>query len=52
MLLVLNATAPDTRTIIFSGSYVSDPLSQILKIAAVIFVGIAFLYSRDYLRAR
>ena len=26
----------------FSGSYVSDPLSQILKIAAVIFVGIAF----------
>ena len=51
MLLVLNATAPDARTVIFSGSYVSDPLSQILKIAAVIFVAIAFLYSRDYLRA-
>ncbi len=51
MLLVLNATAPDARTVIFSGSYVSDPLSQILKVAAVIFVAIAFLYSRDYLRA-
>ncbi len=51
MLLVLNATAPDARTVIFSGSYVSDPLSQILKVAAVLFVGIAFLYSRDYLRA-
>ena len=51
MLLVLNATAPDARSVIFSGSYVSDPLSQILKIAATIFVGIAFLYSRDYLRA-
>jgi NADH-quinone oxidoreductase subunit N len=51
MLLVLNATAPDARTVIFSGSYVSDPLSQILKIAAVIFVAISFLYSRDYLRA-
>ena len=51
MLLVLNAIAPDVRTVIFSGSYVSDPLSQILKIAAVIFVAISFLYSRDYLRA-
>jgi len=51
MLLVLNATVPAARTVIFSGSYVSDALSQILKVAAVIFVGIAFLYSRDYLRA-
>ncbi len=40
MLLVLNATAPEVRTVIFSGSYVSDPLSQILKISAVIFVAI------------
>jgi len=51
MLMVLNTTAPDARTVIFSGSYVSDGLSQILKITAVIFVGITFLYSRDYLRA-
>jgi NADH-quinone oxidoreductase subunit N len=51
LLVVLNWTAPETRSVIFSGSYVSDPLSHILKVAAVIFVGIAFLYSRDYLRA-
>jgi len=51
MLLVLEGTGSATRAVIFSGSYVSDPLSQVLKISAVIFVGIAFLYSRDYLRS-
>ena len=51
MLFVINWSAPLVRTVIFSGSYVSDPLSQILKIGATLFVGIAFLYSRDYLRA-
>ena len=51
LLVVLSWTAPAARTVIFSGSYVSDPLSQILKVSAVIFVAIAFLYSRDYLRA-
>ncbi len=50
-LLALYWTMPEARTVIFSGSYVSDSLSQILKIAAVIFVAISFLYSRDYLRA-
>ena len=50
-LLALNWTMPEARTVIFSGSYVSDALSQILKIGAVIFVAVSFLYSRDYLRA-
>ena len=50
-LAALYLTMPEARTVIFSGSYVSDSLSQILKIAAVIFVAISFLYSRDYLRA-
>ncbi len=50
MLFVLDASAPHVRTVIFSGSYVSDPLSQILKIGATLFVGVTFLYSRDYLR--
>ncbi len=45
------ATVPDGRTVIFFGSYVSDSLSQVLKSAAIVFVGIAFLYARDYLRA-
>ena len=44
-------TAPDARTLVFSGSYVSDPLSQVLKVSAVGFVAIAFLYARDYLAA-
>ena len=51
LLFTINWTAPEGRMVIFSGSYVSDPLSQILKFAAVLFVAITFLYSRDYLRA-
>ncbi|MEL7185966.1 MAG: NADH-quinone oxidoreductase subunit NuoN [Pseudomonadota bacterium] len=51
LLFALHWSEPQVRIVIFSGSYVSDPLSQILKIAATLFVGIAFLYSRDYLRA-
>ena len=47
----LLATAPDARVVIFDGSYVSDPLSQVLKVAATGFVAISFLYARDYLRA-
>ena len=30
--VVLWATAPDARTVVFYGAYVSDPLSQILKL--------------------
>ena len=50
-MFALLSTAPDTRIVLFDGSYVSDPLSQVLKIAATGFVAIAFLYARDYLRA-
>jgi len=48
---VLYATAPDVRIVLFYGSYVSDPLSQILKLGTVIFVAASFFYARDYLRA-
>ena len=48
---VLLATTPIERVVVFDGSYVSDSLSQILKITAVGFVALAFLYARDYLRA-
>jgi NADH-quinone oxidoreductase subunit N len=47
----LVATAPADRIVLFNGSYVSDPLSQVLKVSAVGFIAIAFLYARDYLRA-
>ena len=50
-LWVLLSTAPDSRIEVFSGSYVSDGLSQALKIAVTGFVALAFIYARDYLRA-
>ncbi|MEN7343707.1 MAG: NADH:ubiquinone oxidoreductase subunit N, partial [Pseudomonadota bacterium] len=40
---------PVTRTLTFSASYVSDPLSAVLKIAATICLALVFIYSRDYL---
>ncbi len=49
--IVLYSTAPEARTVIFDGSYVSDPLSQVLKLGSVLFVAAAFFYARDYLRA-
>ncbi|MDA1064066.1 MAG: NADH-quinone oxidoreductase subunit NuoN [Proteobacteria bacterium] len=48
---VLFSTAPMERTVLFSGAYVSDALSQAMKIAVVGFVAVAFVYARDYLRA-
>jgi NADH-quinone oxidoreductase subunit N len=48
---VLYATAPDASTVVFYGAYVSDPFSQVLKLGAVLFVALSFLYARDYLRA-
>lgn len=48
---VLLVTAPSARTIVFDGAYVSDALSQTMKLAVVGFVAVAFLYARDYLRA-
>jgi NADH-quinone oxidoreductase subunit N len=44
------ATAPSARTLLFDGSYVSDALSQVLKLGAIGIVAIVFLYARDYLR--
>ena len=50
-MLTILSTNPGAREVVFSGSYVSDPLSHVLKIAVTGFVGIVFVYSRDYLRA-
>ena len=43
-------TAPESRTLLFDGSYVSDQLSQVLKLSAVGIVAVGFLYARDYLQ--
>jgi NADH-quinone oxidoreductase subunit N len=39
----------DHEVIAFSGSFVTDPASTVLKLFAYIMVGVVFLYSRDYL---
>jgi NADH-quinone oxidoreductase subunit N len=44
------ATAPDGRTVLFDGSYVSDAFSQVLKLGVVGMVAVGFLYARDYLQ--
>ncbi len=41
----------ETTTVTFSGSYVTDPLSQILKVFALLSMAMVFIYSRDYLTA-
>jgi NADH-quinone oxidoreductase subunit N len=46
----LIATAPASPTMLFDGSYISDGLSQVLKLAAVGIVALGFLYARDYLQ--
>ena len=44
------STYPETREVIFDGSYVSDSLSHLLKLFAVLIVAVVFFYSRDYLK--
>ena len=44
-------TGPYQQIDVMDGAYVSDSLSYVLKIAAIGFVGLAFFYARDYLRA-
>jgi len=40
------------RTLLFDGMYVADELSFALKLVAFLFVAVALLYSRTYLRNR
>ncbi|HET6628897.1 MAG TPA: NADH-quinone oxidoreductase subunit NuoN [Woeseiaceae bacterium] len=47
--VLLVATAPESRTVLFGGGYVSDAFSQLLKLASVILVGLSFVYARHYL---
>jgi len=48
---VLFFTAPARQVVAFHGAYVADPMSNVLKMGAIVFVGVSFLYARDYLRA-
>ncbi len=46
------ATGVDQRTVAWHGTYVSDPLSTLLKLVAYGAVAISFVYSYGYLRTR
>ena len=50
-IATLLGTAPAETTLVFSGAYVADPLSTVLKVATAGFVAIVFIYSRGYLGA-
>ena len=41
--------SPETGSLIFSGSYVSDGLSVLLKLVSIVSTAVVILYSRDYL---
>jgi NADH-quinone oxidoreductase subunit N len=42
----------DTRVVLFSGSYVTDPLAVMLKLFGFMSLAVALLYSREYLERR
>ena len=45
-------TGVEVRTSAFDGTFVADPLGDILKLFAYGTVAVAFMYSYDYLRRR
>lgn len=46
------AVSQPTTQILFDGSYIRDPMSDVLKVAILLVSFIAFLYAKDYLRDR
>jgi NADH-quinone oxidoreductase subunit N len=42
----------DSRTVIFHGLYVADPVASLLKTCAFVFTAMALFYSRNYLARR
>src|SRR5580658_3469124 len=38
-----------SRTVLFSGLFVADPVAWVLKLAALLIVAITLLYSRSYM---
>jgi len=45
----LVATVPEATVYTFSGAYVADGLSLVLKAFSLLLVGVSFLYARDIL---
>ena len=51
-VLLLMLGFPSERVVTFSGTFIGDDMSSVLKIAIVSVVFVVFYYSRDYLRDR
>jgi NADH-quinone oxidoreductase subunit N len=49
--ITLLVSQPSTQ-ILFDGSYIRDPMSDLLKLGILVVSFIAFLYAKDYLRER
>ncbi len=51
-VVVTVAVANPQTQILFDGSYIRDPMSDVLKIGIFVISFLAFLYAKDYLRDR
>ena len=52
LTLFVMAQTPDGRYYLFNGLFVSDPLSNLLKLTCYVAVSVALVYSRSYLLER
>ncbi|HEV2701042.1 MAG TPA: NADH-quinone oxidoreductase subunit NuoN [Steroidobacteraceae bacterium] len=50
--LMVGQAQVSSRVVLFDRLYVADPLSCLLKLAALLFVAIALMYSRSYMSQR
>ncbi|MCU7830104.1 MAG: NADH-quinone oxidoreductase subunit NuoN [Candidatus Thiodiazotropha sp. (ex Myrtea sp. 'scaly one' KF741663)] len=51
-LLITILVSQPTTQILFDGSYIRDPMSDLLKVGILLITFLAFLYAKDYLRDR
>ncbi len=51
-LVLVLSVAGDAPQVIFDGGYIRDPMSDLLKVSIIVISLFAFVYSKDYLRAK
>ena len=51
-IIITHLVSSSTPEILFSGSYVRDPMSDVLKIGLLLVSLFAFVYAKDYLRSQ
>jgi len=50
--LLVSVGQVGSRTVLFDGLFVADPVGGVLKLAALLFVAVGLLYSRSYMSQR